>query len=270
MEDTVTEALNSYYKLKHTYDTNILKLKRSILQDKSLSKKLMKQKITELTLKCVSCNQIGGTLFLQHGTKLIAKCNADQRLGLKPCSLNYEIDRGEYEVITPLYTEYKTELDSIRTNIVRLKMDVLFGYIDESQAIPLFQTYKEEYNTLDVSLKHIDERFDQIIRNTRNHTNIETLSSEIYSIKQTIRELLQEYQDTENSQFIQDAVHHYIRELNPQVEKMREYTYEKNAIECVDGTEPCNDITKYLIQEPYSYVQTEIEMSPSTILQMVE
>lgn len=270
MEDSVTEALNAYYKLKHTYDTNVLKLKRSILQDKSLSKMLMKQKLSELKLKCVSCNQIGGTLFLQHGTKLIAKCNADQRLGLKPCSLNYEIDRGDYEVITQVYTDYKTDMDVLRTNIVRLKLDVLFGYIEESQAIPLFQTYKEEYNTLDVSLKHINERFDSIIRNTRNHTNIENLSAEIYSTKQTIRELLQQYQVTDETQFIQDVIHQYIHTLNPQVKQMREYTYEKNAIECADGTDPCSDVTKYLIQEPYSYVQTEIEMSPSSILQMVE
>lgn len=270
MEDTVMEALNAYYKLKHTYDTNVLKLKRSILQDKSLSKTLMKQKVSELKLKCVSCNQIGGTLFLQHDTKLIAKCNADQRLGLKPCSLNYEIDRGGYEVITQVYTDYKTDMDVLRTNIVRLKLDVLFGYIEETKAIPLFQTYKEEYNTLDVSLKHMNERFDRIIRNTRNHTNIENVSAEIYSTKQTIRELLQQYQVTDESQFIRDAIHHYIHTLNPQVTQMREYTYEKNAIECVDGTDPCADITKYLIQEPYSYVQTEIEMSPSAILQMVE
>jgi len=266
----VTEALNSYYKLKHTYDTNVLKLKRSILQDKSLSKTLMKQKVSELKLKCVSCNQIGGTLFLQHGTKLIAKCNADQRLGLKPCNLNYDIDRGDYEIIPQVYTNYKTDMDLIRTNIVRLKLDVLFGYIEETQAIPLFQTYKEEYNTLDVSLKQMNELFDRIIRNTRNHTNIANLSTKIYSTKQTIRDLLQQYQATDDSQFIRDTIHHYIHDLNPQVKQMREYTYEKNAIECVDGTDPCNDITKYLIQEPYSYVQTEIEMSPSAIIQMVE
>jgi hypothetical protein len=270
MEDTLTEALNSYYKLKHTYDTNVLKLKRSILQDKSLSKTLMKQKVSELKLKCASCNQSGGTLFLQHGTKLIAKCNADQRLGLKPCSLNYEIDRGEYEPISQVYAYYKTDMDLARTNIVCLKLDVLFGYIEESQAIPLFQNYKEEYNTSDISIKRLNELFDRVIHNTRNHTDITNLSTEIYSTKQTIRELLQQYQVTEESQFIRDTIHQYIHTLYPQVKQLREYTYKKNAIECVDGTDPCTDITKYLIQEPYSYVQTEIEMSQGAIVQMVE
>jgi hypothetical protein len=270
MEDTLSEALNSYYKLKHTYDTNVLKLKRSILQDKSLSKTLMKQKVSELKFKCVSCNQIGGTLFTQHGTKLIAKCNADQRLGLKPCSLNYELDRGDYEPVTQLYAYNKAEMDLARTHIVCLKLDVLFGYIEEPQAIPLFQQYKEEYNTLDISIKHLNERFDRVFHNTRNRTNLTTLSIENYSTKQTIRELLQQYQVTEESQYIRDVIHQYIHTLYPQVKQMREYTYEKNAIECADGTDPCTDMTKYLIQEPYSYVQTEIEMSPSAILQMVE
>jgi len=270
MEDTVQEALNAYYKLKHTYDTNVLKRKRSILKDKSFTRTRMKQKLSDLKVKCVSCNQIGGTLFLQHGTKLIAKCNADQRLGLTPCSLNYEIDRGSYEPISQVYTDYKTDMDLVRTRIVRLKLDVLFGYTDESQAIPLFQTYKDEYNTLDVSLKHMNEQYDRIFHNTRNQINLTTLSAQLYSTRQTIRDLLQQYQVTEESQFIRDVIHHYIQELMPQVKQMREYTYEKNAIECSDGTDPCAELTKYLIQEPYTYVQTEIEMSPGGIVQMVE
>jgi len=64
MEDTLTEALNSYYKLKHTYDTNVLKLKRSILQDKSLSKTLMKQKVVRIKIEMCFLQSIRWNVIL--------------------------------------------------------------------------------------------------------------------------------------------------------------------------------------------------------------
>ena len=56
-------ALNEYYKLKSKYENEIMKSKKIIMNDSSLSSKEKRQKYLQLKPKCINCKRPGGTIF---------------------------------------------------------------------------------------------------------------------------------------------------------------------------------------------------------------
>ena len=55
------------------------------------------------------------------------------------------------------------ELDDLTTEIIRTKLDMLFGFIPEQEAFSTFTEKKGEYDELSV-IKRIDEQFDSMIK----------------------------------------------------------------------------------------------------------
>lgn len=268
MDQETKDMINEYYKLKNTYELKNLKTKRKILRDKGLNKQEKSRALAEIKLSCVSCGKPGGSSFREEGTKLYASCLASKKSTKYDCRLDIEIDRGSFESVTNLYKTNSSLFEESRVNIIKTKLDMLFGYIQEAEATANFSKQKDEFSVIQSSIIDIHKVFTNIIQNNRNKKAIDDSKINMFKLIDDLNDLLIKYNVSREKSFINDAISTYVNELLPEANKLRELTYAKNAIECADGSEGstnCDD-TYHLIQEPYLYSETEIELNKPVII----
>lgn len=267
MDQDTKEAIDGYYRLKNAYEAKILKTKRKILRDKSLYKTAKMQALAELKPLCISCSKEGGTAFREEGTKLYANCLA-KKSSKYECVLDIEIDRGSFEPITKLYKINKELFEESRVNIIKTKLDVLFGYLTEEQAVINFGGQKENFVLAQSRIKEIHDVFTNILQSDRNKKAIDDTKISMALIVEQLNDLLVQYRETGQHSFINDAMQTYVNDLYPEANKLRMLSYAKNEIECNDGIAGptmCED-TYHLIQDPYLYSESEIELIKPVIL----
>lgn len=265
MNQEINDAIEEYYRLKNIYDVKNNQEKRKILRDKGLYKTSKKQSLSALKPVCVACGKVGGTIFRQDKTKLYAICNATP-----PCTLDIEIDRGEYEKITDLHKIVINNFEESRTDIIKTKLNMLFGYITEQQAATIFATQKEDFDESQKEIKYINDKFADIIQSGRHTISSAEIKTNIEKIKSKIADYTKMYEDESGTpSIVSDIVQTYINELYPEVKKLRTLVYAKNEIECTDGMIGpliCEDEIFRLVQEPYLYSEAEMEMEPPAII----
>ena len=254
MDQKVKDAIEEYYVLKNKYESKNNQERRKILQQNK-SKMAKKQALSAINPVCIACGKVGGTLFRQEKTKLFAACNA-----ASPCTLDIEIDRGQYEKITDLYKIVSENYQVSRSDIIKIKLDMLFGYINEEEATAIFLDKKEDFDDSNRELQVFDNMFADVFQSKRNSTDIAAIKMNVEKIKDTISEFTQVYhEDAGTPSIVSDIVQIYIKELYPEVKKLRSSVYQKNVIECSDGSVGplmCDDDIYYLVQEPYLYNET--------------
>ena len=264
MDQKVKDAIEEYYVLKNKYDSKNNQERRKILQqDKSKMSK--KQSLSAIKPVCIACGKVGGTLFRQEKTKLFAVCNA-----VSPCTLDIEIDRGQYEKITDLYKIVSENYQVSRFDIIKTKLDMLFEYINEEEATAIFLDKKADFDVSQRELQVFDNIFADIFQSKRNSSYIAEIKMTIEKIKGTMSELVQMYhEDAGTPSIVSDIVQIYINELYPEVKKLQSVVYQKNVIECSDGSVGplmCDDGVYCLIQEPYLYNETEYEIESAVVI----
>ena len=262
--DNINEALEMYYSLKNKYDEKLYFQKIKILRNKSLSKKKKKELIENLMPGCINCNEKGKTLFTQKDNILIAQCQASKSDGSKGCNLDIQIDRGDVEQMFVLNKFMSEEVNDYREKIIKTKLDLLFGYINESEALDRFNEEKKELEESQSEKNNLLLEFNKIVENKDNKKDIEQLKVDIFVLINSIKKNLEEKN-------IQDAIDIYINQLMPQLKDLRNKKYVKNEILCSDGMPPfkgCFDNKYYLIQEPFNLKTTEIELKPPKLIKL--
>ena len=241
--DNINEALEMYYSLKNKYDEKLYFQKTKILRNKSLSKQKKRELIENLMPGCINCNQKGKTLFTQKDNILIAQCQASKSDGSKGCNLDIQIDRGDVEQMFVLNKFMSEEVNDYREKIIKTKLDLLFGYINESEALNRFNEEKNELEESQSEKNNLLIEFNKIVENKDNKKDIEQLKVDIFVLIDSIKKNLEEKN-------IQDAIDIYINQLMPQLKDLRNKKYVKNEILCSDGMPPftgCLDNKYYLI-----------------------
>lgn len=263
-KDNINEAFEIYYSLKNKYDEKLNFQKMKILKNTSLSKQKKKELIENLMPGCINCNEKGKTLFTQKDNILIAQCQASKSDGSKGCNLDIQIDRGDVEQIFVLNKFMSEEVNDYREKIIKTKLDLLFGYINESEALNRFNEEKKELEESQSEKNNLLIEFDKIVENKDNTKDIEQLKVDIFVLINSIKKNLEEKN-------IPDSIDIYINQLMPQLKDLRNKKYVKNEILCNDGMVPfkgCADNKYYLIQEPFNLKTTEIELKPPKLIKL--
>jgi len=268
MDKSIVNAVNDYYSLKQQYDTNFQRRRRTIQRNKTLTNAQKRKKLLELRNKCINCGKEGETIFTNKNGVLKAICGNTSN----KCSLNIEINVGKVEKVNKLYGELSEYRQQLRSSIIRDKLDLLFGYTEEEEAIGRFNESRKELMDSDKILFETQQMFNDIVHNDKNKQAIKT--EELYFIiaKQKLKNLSKQYQEEGSQQLIRDMVEHYKEDIIPIVTRLRNLKYANNTIECSDGDmPPCQDGIYRLIQDPYTSLELEIPASdelPSIISNM--
>ena len=257
----INAAIHGYYSLKEKYNSALEKRRQRLMNDpvinwKSLSAQQKAKRLAIIKPACIVCKQEGGSIFTETDGKLKAICgNISQ-----PCGFHIEVDRGKYISLETLMNESLEEVRATKDEIIRMKLDLLFQFINEDELIEQFDAVQHklqeqlkmyaEFRTYYLSVTDNDD----IQKDTDIHTRV--ISEKVAQIK----EFMTEFRDSEwkNRSIIDDILVLYQQDIEPAFLKLRETKYVYTQVETTanaDGAlvEMYNDREFYLTQKKYSY-----------------
>lgn len=252
------DAIDDYYKLKHKYEKKYMDEKEKIINNPMLSTKEKVQKYQQIKKVCIKCKQSGGTIFINRDNKLKALCGHKEN----PCKLNIDIDKGLYKTSTYLANILNETIDEEKSEIIRIKIDFLFGYISEERALELFNKLKPNLLKSSESLKNIETKYLNIVDNKEKKTMLETTNVDLHKNILEVKELYKNFESTKNNYFIKTLVELYISDMLEQVKTIRNLKYEVNDIETSENDK---EKTIHLIQKPYTISSLEVQLVPGKV-----
>jgi hypothetical protein len=266
LQNSITEAINEYYKLKQTYENNIDKDKKKILNNNSLTINEKKKEFKLLKPKCINCKRPVGTIFL---SKYNDDLNVRQLKSLcgdlnEPCNLNILINLGECYNVKENIHSLENDLINEKNEIINDKNNLLFGYISQEMIIKRFNELQENIEQINYLLNYNYEFLFKSIENKAKQDELNKLIENAYIFINKIKETIQDYNNSNlhiDVQLIRDAVEIYVNELEP---LLREIMNRKYAVNFVEFNETDNKY--YLIQRPNSILQMENYIVTPTVI----
>ena len=214
------KEINDFYKLKAKYDEKISKIKQKIKNKNTLTKKDKQKEFRNIQFKCVNCNRQGGTLFEIKKNKLSALCGASSK-----CDLNISIDKKTYYNIRNEKADVEEEINLLKIYIIKTKLDFLFNYIEESEAIKEFSIQKEDFNLFSKGLISTKKDYIEIVDNIETNTLLKETIISLHEKIIQIKDLEKNYIETKNTQLIEDIINIYKIDIIPLNKKIRELKY---------------------------------------------
>lgn len=214
------ESLYAYFRLKSKYENDTYK-KRKAIYEKAETKKDAKKLLAEYKPKCVYCNRAVGSIFTTKDRRYLAKCGDPAN----PCPLDIEIFLGYYENIREDLSFFKENLEKTKAFIIRQKLDTLFDYTTEEDAVADFKENLDTYNETSVYYNQVKTKYDEIFSNEDTLQEIKEKEYDIKMILYDIDEMMKKYKETEEPQFLKDAIETHVKNLLPAIEHVRRLKY---------------------------------------------
>jgi len=257
----INDAVHGYYSMKDKYNSALEKRRQRLINDPIINWKTLsaQQKVKRLAMikpACIVCKQDGGSIFTEVDGKLKAICgNISQ-----PCGFHIEVTRGKYVSLEAMMNESLEDVRATKDEIIRMKLDLLFRFINEDELIDKFESVQHklqeqlkmyaEFRSYYLSVTDNDD----IQRDTDTYTRV--ISEKIAQIKM----FMAEFRDSEwkNRSIIDDILVLYQQDIEPTFLKMRETKYVYSQVETTENAngalvEMYNDTEFYLSQKKYSY-----------------
>ena len=260
-EPELFRALNTYYTLKTEYEDNVNKMKKKIIDNKTLSWKEKHKEFRKMKPKCITCSRPVGTIFSirfqkEGGARLagfrLAKAMCGDRTN--PCPLNIELNLGNIINIEDELHETESNIREIRNEIIKDKNDTIFGYVSTPDALDKFSKVQEKLTDATTSYEVILNTYMTIVDNKVTKEKIRKLLLETYGDIKLIKEYVDKYKKAQNLDFINDLVTLYTTQLTPKLTELRQLTYPYCAVENYDNE--C-----VLIQKRIQTEQMELDMA---------
>ena len=257
MNKTFIEALDHYYKLKNTYEEAKNRQINKIKANENLSQSKKIAAVKNINVGCVNCGHKAGTIFEYKDRVLIAKCNNSS----EPCKLDIRLFKGAYITQETSTKYWQQEMDNDKLNIIILKLNLLFGYLTDAEALEKFTEQKENF-------KEASETYEEHLLDLRNSTDnkekgitIKELGSKLEFEILNMKQLISEYNRTNNPAFINECVEKYKETVMPILKNLRDTKYAYIAVEYNKDT----DIHQ-LIQKPFTIQTLEIALESAQII----
>lgn len=252
------EALNEFYKLKNDYDTKKQNNVNKILKDDNV--KTMKQKqdmFQKEQIACISCKRRVGTIFSIKDGILSAICGDIN----KPCNLDIKINRGKYIFLDDLVDLYDTGVSDNKSEIIQIKLDLMFNYKSETTVLEEFKRLKANIVEDLESLTTYKTLYINSLTNIGSKSEINAKMSVFYNKVSTIQNTIREFDETGNIQLIKDVISLYRDELEPILMDLRKLKYTYQAVEIDD-----RDGTYHLRRNSYGINELMYEFDPPKVI----
>ena len=250
------DALNEYYGYKHRYDNKFEEDKNVVKNSETLTLQQKRAKIMHIkrNRKCVSCGQSGGTHFTNEDGVLRAQCGNRSQ----PCSLHIEIVKGKFMSLETLANESLHTADVLKDQIIKTKLDLLFNYTTEEEALRQFETDRAALDQALELYAGFRQKYLDVVRNAERREEVDALTTGFYAAVQEFKDILHLPQ-REDASFVRDAVAHYMDKIEPLNNALMEKKYVYNAMERDDSG------AFRLVQKPYTLEQLEFEIDVPSI-----
>jgi len=224
------ESLNTYFEMKTEYQTKVYNMKKQVF-NKAKSKKAAGKLMAQLKPKCINCDRPVGSLFSNEGRTYIARCGDAKQ----PCNLDIRIFAGEFGMLDELLYEIQTNIQDKKENIIKQKLDTLFNYIGEQEAIILFKDKLKEYTEVNMFLKELTNEYTMLNFNEDKKEKIQKKIAHIGVIQERFNDLIEKFKESDNRELLKDAMTIYIDEIKPEMENLQIMKYETMEINKESG-----------------------------------
>lgn len=257
----INDAIHGYYSLKEKYNSALEKRRQRLINDpvmnwKTLSAQQKARRLSMIKPMCIVCKQDGGSIFTETDGKLKAICgNISQ-----PCGFHIEVNRGKYISLETLMNESLEEVRATKDEIIRMKLDLLFQFINEDELLAQFDAVQHK---LQEQMKMYTEFRTYYLSVTDNHDRRKDTATHTRVIAERIaqiKEYMTEFRESEwkNRSIIDDILVLYQQDIEPAFLKLRETKYVYSQVETTENAEGAlvqmyNDGEFNLSQKQYSY-----------------
>jgi len=215
------EGLNEYFSLKNNYKKKLLEAKRKVFKS-AVTKKIAKNSAATVKIPCIKCQRQVGTRFLNKYDKYMALCGDTQN----PCTLDIQIYTGEIDMYKEhLYDNYQN-IQGLKQNIICKKLDSLFSFVTKEDSVNDFKDELEKYTIATKVYAELLDIHNNIYNNPDKDLLIDKKNEVIFRLKESIHKLLDEYKDTNNKDFLKQAVLAQYKQLTPEYRNLRMLKYE--------------------------------------------
>ena len=201
--------LKQYFKLKNKYQKKEKELKRNAFQ-RADTKKMAKMAVKKVKTPCIKCKKNVGTIFEKKNNTYSAICGDDTQ----PCKLNIKLYCGNYLHFDEGIDLFQESVEEIKTNIIKEKMDNIFGYTDDETAKIKYESLLQEYNNDKDILQEMYDKRDEVYENINKKEQINTKKGELYSYIEDNKSILDDFKQTRNKQLIKDLVFNNVRNVH--------------------------------------------------------
>lgn len=225
-------SISEFYKLKSTYDSDIIKNKKKILNNTSLSLNEKRREFKKLVPKCINCKKPGGTIFsvkynqTEESRELKAICGVTAN----PCNLNIFINLGKYYLFPDILKEFEVDIANLKQSVIQDKNKILFGYIPTESALANFTYWKERINDETTVLQSYFEEYMTIVDNKEKNQLLVKEIELIFGFIGSIKDSIKQFNETNNIQYVNDAVTVYLNSLKPSADKLLNLKYNENIV----------------------------------------
>jgi hypothetical protein len=237
------DGLDQYFRYKDKYESLIKKEKTQIIKLPGLSWREKRAEFMKIKPKCINCRRPVGSIFStkvdEDGRHLIAICG-DRK---EPCPFNININLGLVENMREnLYNEENT-LNEFKRDVIIDKNDLLFGYITAEEAVEKFDKLKDNVSEFTKIHEFTLQTYLGVVDNEEKKAEIEKLQLEFYNNLDNFNSMVKQYNATQNTQLIVEAVELYVNTIQPRANEIAKKTYDYTGVEYND-----DDNTFHLVQ----------------------
>jgi len=232
-------CLNEYFRLRKHYEMSVFSHKLKMfkkMKRKEMSKKEFYLKTKSLVGNCVKCERNVGITFIENSEMYKATCGSNT----DPCGLNIELIKGDYTTIREILDVFKSEALDVKKKIMQHKMDILFDYIDEQTGVKEYEQYIEDFEEYTNEYVNYLNKYNAIVDNTEKSAMINKYLVEVHELTQEFNVYLQKYSQTNNREFLINAMKMYTEQIYVLHKKI--YNMENEIIEVIEDVNPIRHI----------------------------
>jgi hypothetical protein len=237
------DTLDQYYRYKDKYESNVKKEKNQIIKLEGLSWREKRAEYMKIKPKCINCRRPVGSIFStkkqDDGRHLIALCG-DRK---QPCPFNININLGLVQNIQENLRNDETELNEYKHKVIIDKNDLLFGYITAEEAVSKFDKLKEQVSEFTKIYEFTLQTYLNVVDNEEKKAELEKQQLEFYNNLDNFNLMINQYNSTQNTQLVVDAVELYTNSIQPRANEIMNKKYVYNGVEYNE-----DDNTFHLIQ----------------------
>jgi hypothetical protein len=240
------EALNVYFKLKSSYEQSLTYEKRKVYEKAIAEQKGKKQAIrlaNQVQIPCIGRNckkaSIMGTVFKSTvNEKGHFQYSASCKNTADPCSLDIRIENGDPVNINSFFNMMHDLRESTKIDIIKQKLDALFKYTSEEMAIREFKEKIEEYNEITQSYIQYITKYNHFYKDPERELLIQKKKETIYHAISSIKDLIIQYEETQDESILKNAIQIQITELNPEIIQLQKLKYEILEVDSIAIKKP--------------------------------
>ena len=226
------DKINKFFQLKGKYDEIVRRKKQKIINQDKLSKREKKRLWDSQKIKCINCKKPVGTFFSVKNRRLLAICGASKNTGdqnIQPCKLNIDIQLANITTMQETINSYAKYKEEDKESIIKTKLDLLFNFTNEEEAITEFEKKRDEFDADVATYNNYLELFMDIHDSKEKRESLKILLFKKESLIKEIKTILKpDESDSDNVKpsRIVEALDIQISDLNDVLSQIKNLKYE--------------------------------------------